>query len=174
MPSENMVGAQVLPCDHTSVGILVYRGPDLLLIQRKRPPFGMAPPAGHVDDHTTFEEAASAELCEEVGLRSIKLRLVIEGRRENHCRRPNGTWHFWKIYQTATEGRLTPSPSETVRAIWVSPSELEMLADRTELYLSKAIAESDWETQPGLEPIWLGWLLELGILRGKNYEHAGE
>ena len=53
-------------CDHTSVGILVWKEEKLLLIERKNFPFGFAPPAGHLDGDT-YEEAAKRELLEETG-----------------------------------------------------------------------------------------------------------
>ena len=39
----------VKKCDHTSVGMLVWKNKKILLIERKKAPFGFAPPAGHVD-----------------------------------------------------------------------------------------------------------------------------
>lgn len=35
-------------CDHTSVGMFVWRGGKLLLIERAKFPFGFAVPAGHL------------------------------------------------------------------------------------------------------------------------------
>ena len=56
-------------CDHTSVGVLIHNdNNELLLIERGTFPFGMAAPAGHVDQHDSCEEAAIAEVREEVGL----------------------------------------------------------------------------------------------------------
>ena len=82
-------------CDHTSVGILVFHEKQLLLIDRKKPPFGLAAPAGHVDAHgseseseeTQYLAAAKAELQEEAGLKAkaTDLKLVAEGRKDNHC-----------------------------------------------------------------------------------------
>ena len=77
-------------CDHTSVGVLIWKARKLLLIERKRPPYGLAPPAGHVDDHGSFENAAKIEAFEEVGLRVENLTLLGEGKKSNPCRRPNG------------------------------------------------------------------------------------
>src|SRR3546814_880586 len=91
-------------CDHTSVGMLVWRADKLLLVERRKPPFGYAPPAGHVDDHGSFEEAAHAELEEEVGLHIKSLELLAEGRKDNECRRENGTWHYWKVYKVSAVG----------------------------------------------------------------------
>ena len=74
-------------CDHTSVGIMVWRGDKLLLIERAKFPKGFAVPAGHVDGDATYEDSAKRELKEEVGLDAMGLRLIAEGRKENPCRR---------------------------------------------------------------------------------------
>jgi len=106
-----------------------------LLIERARPPYGFAPPAGHVDDSPTFEAAAQRELKEEVGLDVSTLRLVAEGRRENPGRRPGGTWHYWRVYDAGeANGDLRPSPDETKQASWFGPKELQFLADRSRAY----------------------------------------
>jgi len=56
-------------CDNKSVGVIVQNdGGDILLLHRARFPFGMAPPAGHIDDHGSPEQAAVTEVFEEVGL----------------------------------------------------------------------------------------------------------
>lgn len=85
-------------CDHTSVWMLVYSEDrnSLLLIERKKFPFWFAPPAGHVDDDPTFEDAARRELEEEVWLVCDVMKLCVEWRKENRCRREDGTWHYWK------------------------------------------------------------------------------
>ena len=62
-------------CDHTSVGMLVWKEDKLLLIERKKPPFGFALPAGHVDGDDSFEVAAKRELEEEVGLKTNNIRV---------------------------------------------------------------------------------------------------
>jgi ADP-ribose pyrophosphatase YjhB (NUDIX family) len=99
-----------LECDHTSVGVLVWHGESLLLIERKNFPFGFAPPAGHVDDHGSYEEAARIELEEEVGLHATSISLVIEGRKQNPCRRVGGNWHYWKVFEATVDGQLERFP----------------------------------------------------------------
>jgi 8-oxo-dGTP pyrophosphatase MutT (NUDIX family) len=155
-------------CDHTSVGLLVWRDGRLLLIERKRPPFGFAAPAGHVDDHGSFEDAARAELDEEVGLDSKKLTLIREGRKNNKCRRPEGDWHFWRIYTPETSGTLRPSLYETKSFLWADNRMLRELAERTKQYISGDIEQEAWEQQPGLEPVWYEWLSEIGVLDPKT------
>lgn len=150
-------------CDNKSVGILVWQNDKLLLIERKKFPFGFAPPSGHVDEHGSFEQAARNELKEEVGLDAIDLKLIKEGRKDNPCRR-GSTWHYWKIYQAETEGELKPSQEETKQAGWYSKDELKRLANRTEDYLAGTIKEDEWQSQPGLEPVWYDWLKEIKVV----------
>ena len=96
-------------CDHKSVGMLVWRNGNLLLIERRKPPFGFAPPAGHIDGDNSFEEAAKRELREEVGLKVKNIELLIEGRKDNVCRREDGSWHYWKIYKIEANGEVKRS-----------------------------------------------------------------
>jgi len=151
-------------CDNTSVGIIIRKGSKLLLIERKKPPFGFAPPAGHVDDHGSFEQAARDEVREEVGLNVTDLKLIAEGRRENYCRRKGGTWHYWKLYKAGATGDLKRSEDETKRAGWYSNEQIEDLSQRTAKYLADEITEEEWQNNPGLETIWLQWSREIKII----------
>jgi len=151
-------------CDHKSVGMLVWKEDKLLLIERKKPPFGFAPPAGHVDGGDSFEEAARRELEEEVGLKTKDIRLLIEGRKDNPCRREDGTWHYWKIYEVETEGEIKRSREETKQAGFCSKEKIKEFADRTEKYIRGEIKEKEWEKSPGIEPVWYEWLKELEVI----------
>ena len=154
------------PCDHTSVGILVFQEGKLLLIDRKRPPLGLAAPAGHVDKHgtpgdpeeTQFENATRAELEEETGLKAVSLKLISEGRKENPCRRPEGSWHYWRIYLAEAMGDLKPSTEETRGHLWCSKEEMEILLKGDHILVAPV-------RRGGLEPIWRAWFTELDILR---------
>src|SRR5438128_378208 len=117
-------------CDHTSVGMIVWQNGKILLIERKKAPFGFAPPAGHVDDRESYEAAALAELREEVGLIGKDIDLLTEGRRGNPCRRKDGTWHYWKIYRVSTQGKIRPSKSEVKSYVWCSLTNLRSLKKR--------------------------------------------
>lgn len=151
-------------CDNKSVGMIVYKGDELLLIERMKKPFGFAPPAGHVDDHGSFEDAAREELEEEVGLQTKKLELIAEGRKENACRRKGGNYHYWKIYRAMADGEVHRSIEETKQVDWYSKEQLASLAEKTEKYLDGGITDSEWEERPGLEPVWYEWLKELRII----------
>ena len=113
-------------CDHKSVGMLVWEGDNLLLIERGKPPFGFAIPAGHVDSDTTYEIAAMRELKEEIGLDTEELKLIAEGRRENPCRRQGGTWHYWKVYQIISKGEI----KEGIYFLLISNSQQQVIGKR--------------------------------------------
>lgn len=151
-------------CDHTSVGMLVWRDEKLLLIERAKTPFGFALPAGHVDDDATYEQSAKRELQEEVGLVAEEIRLILEGRKENPCRRENGSWHYWKIFQVVAKGEIVRSEDETKKADWYTKEQLVDLSCKTEKYINKEITEEEWELSPGLEPVMYEWFKELKIM----------
>lgn len=151
-------------CDHKSVGMLIWNGDRLLLIERRKPPYGFAPPAGHIDDHGSFEKAAKAEVKEEVGLKVTDVELTTEGRKENACRRENGAWHYWKIFNVKVEGQIMPSSNEVKQCRWFTKEQLRELSEKTKEYLSGKLSEDTWQESPGLEPVWRGWLSELNVI----------
>src|SRR5215207_2812720 len=83
-------------CDNRSVGVVVRNTAGMLaLLTRRKFPIGIAPPAGHVDDHGNSEQAAIEEVSEEIGvtlaLSGLKRTTIANRRVENVCRRPGGT-----------------------------------------------------------------------------------
>lgn len=151
-------------CNHTSVGMIVKKGGKILLIERKIPPFGFAPPAGHLDESESFESAAKRELKEEVGLDAMGLKLIAEGRKENKCSRPQGSWHYWKLYEVSVRGEVDHSRREAKSVGWYSEEEIALMMVRTKEYLEKRISESDWEENPGIEPVWVEWFEEIKLV----------
>lgn len=158
-------------CDHTSVGVLIVDPEErVLLIEREKYPFGMAAPAGHMDpeDGGDPERAALREVREETGLIIAAgglVRTSIEGRRvSNNCRR-NGQYHNWWVYTTTDyEGDLDPKVDEAKNAGWYDRQALQDLAQRTHAYEAGRIAEDDWVKNPGLEDVWLKFVLELKFI----------
>ncbi|MES2226089.1 MAG: NUDIX domain-containing protein [Patescibacteria group bacterium] len=150
------------PCDHTSVGVLAFREGKLLLIDRKKPPYGLAAPSGHVDDHgaasaseeARYQKAAIDELREETGLTATTLTLVLEGRKENPCRR-GGDWHYWRIYTAETTGEVHASEDETRGHLWCDPGQMSSL-------LASAVVQTE-HGEIGLEPVWKEWLASTKI-----------
>ncbi len=159
-------------CDNRSVGVvLTNQNGELALLTRGRFPIGIAPPAGHVDDHGSPEQAAVDEVSEELGvtlaLDGLK-RTTIMGRRvDNVCRRTGGDHHDWNVYEARVDAdvALLPDAEETKGARWYSPSDVEALAERTRRYLVGAIPEDEWAANPGLEPVWVPFMQELGYVR---------
>lgn len=151
-------------CSNKSVGILVWRDEKLLLIERNIIPYGLAPPAGHIEKGDTYESAAEGELSEEAGMEVTSLKLLYQGRKENKCVRENGNWHYWKIFKAKAKGEPIPAKKEAKKAGWYSKDQIESLADRTRRYLKGKISEKAWETDPGIEVIWLEFFKELEIL----------
>lgn len=152
-----------MKCDHTSVGILVWKDSKLLLIERKNFPFGFAPPAGHLD-RDSYEEAAKRELKEEVGLEATKLDSILEEKANNNCKRLDGNWHYWKIYEAEVVGKVQRNLDETKQVGWYSIEEIKALVDKTRNYIKGSIDEKIWQENPGLETIWLDWFTKLKIL----------
>jgi ADP-ribose pyrophosphatase YjhB (NUDIX family) len=152
-------------CNHTSVGMIVFNDQHhLLLIERRKFPYGYACPAGHVDNGETYELAALRELREEVGLVAVHLDCVLDITVENTCRRPSGDWHRWKVYQVQSTGELKRNLSETKDAGWFALPHIEALARKTERYRTGALSEALWQEHPGLEPVWYDFLSTLHML----------
>lgn len=149
-------------CDNKSVGVLLTDSDDrLMLISRRKAPYGWAPVAGHIDDHGSPEQAAVNEVREELGLMLAvdSLCLVIEGRQiHNQCRRIGGDHHTWWVYQAPLPaGMPQPSGTETNGAAPMDSDQLQQLANFTSNALS-----IDREDGPyALEPVWRDLLIEL-------------
>jgi len=150
-------------CDNTSVGMIVREEGNLLLIERGRFPFGYAPPAGHLDGNS-YEDAARRELEEEVGLQASEIKLIAQGRKENMCRRDGGSHHDWKIYEVQVSGELDFSPDEVKQGRFYTIEEIKTFSERTHAFLSGSITDEDWQSDPGLEPVWDDWFRELKII----------
>ena len=170
-------------CDNTSVGIIARDDSGrILLIERKKIPFGWAPPAGHCDG-ASYGITAFKEFEEEVGLRIIgapKSLVLKNPRKYFKCRR-GGEYHDWQIFEVSWEGSLVPSVVETNGARWYTTEEMKVLADKTAKYLyrmklaekaeepswTKGIQKSiekEWQASHGLEPVWCEFFHELGII----------
>ena len=117
-------------CDNKSVGVVIQNEKgDVLLLDRARFPFGLAPPAGHVDEHGSLEQTAIDETSEEVGLIVSDLEEVISERTvDNVCRRLGGDHHSWTVFLSRQfTGEITPNIDETKGAAWHSLEELQVL-----------------------------------------------
>ena len=150
-------------CDNTSVGVIVTNARnDMLLLDRARFPFGLAAPAGHIDEHGSPEQAAVSEVYEETGLKIplSGLEKVIDARRvNNHCRRINGDYHIWTVFRAKNiDGKIVPSHDETKGAGWYAPQELQLLAELTRKNNTANQGDKLFEL------IWLEFLTELDYI----------
>ena len=155
-------------CDHTSVGIVIKdKAGRFALLKRARFPVGIAPVAGHIDDHGSPEQAAKDEVSEELGLTVSDLATtnIYNRRVENTCRREAGDHHQWYVFEVTVEDTtLHPSKDETKGASWYTQGQLQSLADRTGAYRGGEIAETAWNDDPGIEEVWVPFLQELGYI----------
>lgn len=159
------------PCDNASVGVLIETSGAFWMGARATDPPGIAPPAGHVfDEHADYPAAAVAEVREELGLTVLALELVAGGWRPNACRRgagPRGIGHQWQIFRaTVQAGPLTVDPGSFLNVRPYTPGEIRALTDRTVAY---ARGES---TAPGIEPVWVRWLVDAGVVKATDAELA--
>lgn len=144
-------------CDNKSAGVLIEHDDRLLMFERQTFPPGIAPPAGHIDDHGSAEQAAVAEVQEEVGLTVVGLTLVDWLWLPNRCRRApglKGVGHEWAIYRARVTGVLDLDEREARNASWWTPGDLGWRARRTVL-----------GGDDGLEPVWCVLLHRLGVIR---------
>lgn len=153
-------------CDNLSVGVLIHNEiGKLLLIERKKFPFGFAPPAGHVDEFPSKEDAARGEVEEEVGLRVLSLELLLDNELMDYpCRREGGTHHVWSVFRAQVEGKIYPSKDETKSFGWYGPEEIKLFAKRAVEYKKGGVSESEYENNPGLDPVWVELFTKLSII----------
>lgn len=174
--------SEEIVCDHTSVGVIARDDQGrILLIERRKTPFGWAPPSGHCDGDI-YPIACCKEFYEETGLRVVgapKPILPKNPRKEFKCRR-GGEYHYWQILEVNWRGELKPSISETKGAHWYSIDEIRALGIKTENYLRELklahslqeemevamvkLIEREWQLYPGLEPVWYDFFKELNII----------
>lgn len=111
---------------HFSVGALIKKGNKLLLIDRKKKPFGWAGPAGHVDEGELPKQALIREIKEEINLKVKSLKLIYHKNLKFGCRR-NATYHEWFLYEVKVSGNLKIEKSEAKRYRWYKKEELSKI-----------------------------------------------
>jgi 8-oxo-dGTP pyrophosphatase MutT (NUDIX family) len=158
----------VKTCDNASVAALIFDDEGRLLVfDRNTDPAGVAGPAGHIDSHGSAWSAVYAEVSEEVGLTVVSADLVAGGWRPNRCRRqpgPRGVGHQWQVFDVYVTGDLKPSARETRNVRWLRREEVEALTTRTIQYARGFISGMEFRAAPGIEPVWVQWLAEAGLV----------
>ncbi len=171
-------------CDNTSVGVIARDNQDrILLIERKKFPYGWASPSGHCDGQG-YSVACHNEFEEETGLKVIgapKPLIPKNPRKYFKCRR-GGQYHDWQIFEVSWQGELKPNRDETKNAKWYTVDEIRELAEKTRNYVGRMKAlsnpaipasarsstiealEKEWQADPGLEPVWYEFFTELRII----------
>ena len=129
---------------HFSVGALIYHDEKVLLLSRKNPPFGLAGPAGHIDNGESPTEAVAREVHEETGLRVLNAQMLFEEFIPwNECK-AGIRGHYWYVFDCVTSGDLLMSIEEAHSLNWYPTSELTKLK---------------------LEAVWQYWFQKIGLIK---------
>lgn len=154
-------------CDNLSVAVVIRR-PDVggVLMIERADGCGWALPAGHVLDahasgppeplHATLRRAAIEEVSEETGLTTERLTLLgVGGWRPNRCGRDNpgplGPGHHWTLFAAEVVG----DPRVTAEARSVTHLRRHELCELAAMTIGG---------RPGIEPVQLLWLVQLGLV----------
>jgi 8-oxo-dGTP pyrophosphatase MutT (NUDIX family) len=128
---------------HFSAGAVIRRGDKLLLIDRVKPPFGMAGLAGHVDEGETPTQAVIREVSEESGLKVTSTKLLFEEFVDwNECSK-GITGHHWYVFECETNEEVKANRAEAKSFGWYDVEQLRDLE---------------------LEPVWEYWFEKLELL----------
>ena len=170
-------------CDHTSVGVVARDDQGrILMIKRKKYPFGVALPSGHCDGKD-YSLACFDEFETETGLKitGAPHPVTLKSPRKDLLCRRGGQYHYWQIFEVDWSGRLSRDKNETLGAGWYAPDEIRLLAEKTKEYLRKLklsaqaeevswqkslkeSVEKEWQADPGLEVVWYEFFKELNVI----------
>ena len=157
-------------CDHTTVGVVVRNQEgEILMVERRHPPYGWAPLTGHVDKnididgYALWEDAAQSTVQDMIGAAPTGIRPLGRGRRENECSREGGDWHEWVVFEAIVEGDLNVDPELVLNWKWAGAGELDEMQRRTEAWHRVEFGSERWREEPGLDPTWYWFFRDLGI-----------
>lgn len=113
---------------HESCGIFITRGDGkLLLFQRRKYPYLLTIPAGHLEVDEPPEDCAKRETEEEVGFHPDKISLLFKGTIDGDSCMGGADIHYWQAYQHRYQGEGTITlDSEGSSWGWYDPSELNL------------------------------------------------
>ncbi|MFE1079880.1 NUDIX hydrolase [Nocardiopsis alba] len=154
-------------CCGTSVGVTIYDEAynQMLMIRRSTAPAYITPVTGHaLGEHASYEAAAREKVAEETGLKVTGLtRLPVGGFHPGQCRRQGGNGHTWELYEATVEGDLAAFEREGTGVGWWETLDFQFFADRTATWARGQITEDELAVHPGLDPVWMQWMSELGL-----------
>lgn len=110
---------------HYSVGAVIYNAGLILLTQRLVWPYGLALPAGHVEEGESPAQAVKRELSEELAVDTRRLRVVAHSPNlvGDQCRK-GANVHDWTLFQVEVDvDQLKPSGDEYDDLVWLAPQE---------------------------------------------------
>lgn len=128
---------------HYSVGAIIKQDDRYLLIDRVKPPFGMACIAGHIDEGENVQTALTREVEEESGLTLRAATPLFEEELDWNTCSKGITVHYWHVFQCEVDGILEHNVLETKSIGWYTLGELQQLE---------------------LEPVWKYWFEKAGVL----------
>ncbi len=132
---------------HYSVGAVIEKDGNYLLIDRKNPPYGFAGIAGHIDEGEKPIEALKREVFEESQLKVKNQELLFEEELDwNYCSKGINT-HYWYLYDCTWKGKVKKN-NEAKSIGWYSKEEIQELNRGNKL-----------------EEVWKYWFEKLGILK---------
>ena len=109
---------------HYSVGAIIRKDDKFLMIDRMKPPYGLAGLAGHIDVGETAKGALYREVEEESGLVVVNNRLIYEEEINwNECSRGIEV-HQWYLYECEVEGEIVRNARETKSIGWKERDKL--------------------------------------------------
>lgn len=128
---------------HYSVGALIHKDGQYLLIERAIPPLGFAGVAGHVDEGESPEQSLVREVEEEIGLKVASKKLLFEEELDwNWCSKGVNN-HYWYLFECEVIGEMKRDKRETKSADWYEIDQIKKLT---------------------LEPVWKYWFEKLKII----------
>lgn len=111
---------------HVSVGALIQRDVEILLIDRANFPPGLVGPAGHVDQGETQSDALKREVHEETGLTIVDQKLLLEEFVPwNKCSR-GVEGHYWYLYRVEVSGEIKTDTREAKSIGWYPKTVLNL------------------------------------------------
>lgn len=124
---------------HLSAGALIKKDGKLLLIDRAVKPYGLAGPAGHVDQGESPLQAVKREVQEETGLEVTTAKLILEEFVPwNECSRGVKGHHFY-IYNCEVRGNINRSERETKSIGWYDVKDVEAKLEPVWQYIFKKL-----------------------------------